>query len=176
MYADNVKIYRQISSPADCELLQGDLTSLCKWSVDWRLTPNPQKCASFTITLKKAPILHNYHIDNSSLKRVEEVRDLGITLDSKLTFSAHINRTVSKANRALGILRRSFQSGLAIQKFDRKALLSAYYANVRSVLEYGTIVWSGAAKTHLKRLERVQHKFLIWLATRARGARMDSPA
>ena len=119
MYADDVKIYRQISSPADCELLQGDLTSLCKWSADWRLTLNPQKCASFTITLKKTPILHNYHIDNSSLQRVEEVCDLGITLDSKLTFSAHINRTVSKANRALGILRRSFQSGLARQKFDR---------------------------------------------------------
>ena len=169
MYADDVKIYRQITSPADCDLLQGDLTNLCKWSADWRLCLNPQKCLSFTITLKQAPILHTYHIDSSSLQRVTEVRDLGITLDSKLTFSAHINQTVSKANRALGMLFRSFQIGLPRQKFDRKALLTAYSANVRSILEYGTIVWSGAAKTHLKRLERVQHKFLTWLATRARG-------
>ena len=35
-------------------------------------------------------------------------------------------------------------------------------------------MWSGAAKTHLKRLERVQHKFLLWLAARARGT--DRPA
>ena len=169
MYADDVKIYRQISSPVDCKLLQDDLTNLCKWSADWRLALNPQKCSSFTITLKRAPVLHTYQINNSSLQRVTEVRDLGIILDSKLTFSAHINSTVSKANRALGILRRSFQSGLPREKFDRKALLTAYYANVRSILEYGTVVWSGAAKTHLNRLERVQHKFLTWLATRARG-------
>ena len=35
-------------------------------------------------------------------------------------------------------------------------------------------MWSGAAKTHLKRLERIQHKFLSWLAVRARGT--DRPA
>ena len=65
MYADDVKIYRQISSPSDCEILQKDLTNVCKWSADWRLTLNPQKCVSFTITLKRAPILSTYHINSS---------------------------------------------------------------------------------------------------------------
>ena len=55
------------------------------------------------------------------------------------------------------------------QKLDRRALIATYYANVRSILEYGSVVWSGAAKVHLKRLERVQHKFLMWLAARAGG-------
>ena len=36
--------------------------------------------------------------------------------------------------------------------------------HVRSIMEYGSVVWSGAAVTHLKRLERIQHSFLIWLA------------
>ena len=170
MYADDVKIYRQISSPSDCKLLQTDLTSLCKWSVDWHLILNPQKCHAFTITLKKAPIFHTYCINRSPLQRVTEVRDLGVLLDSKLTFSAHINIVVTKANRSLGLLIRSFKTGLPGQKFDRRALLVAYFANVRSILEYGSIVWSGAAKTHLQRLERVQHKFLMWLSARARGA------
>ena len=98
MYADDVKIYRRISSPSDCELLQGDLTNLCKWSADWRLTLNPQKCVSFTITLKSAPIKHTYHINSSPLQCVGEVRDLGVMLDSKLTFSTHISSTVNKAN------------------------------------------------------------------------------
>ena len=90
-------------------------------------------------------------------------------LDSKLTFSTHISSTVNKANRALGVLFRSFQTGLPRKKLDKKALLTAYYANVRPVLEYGGVVWSGAANSHLKRLEGVQHKFLTWLASRARG-------
>ena len=99
MYADDVKIYRRISFPSDCELLQGDLTNLCKWSADWRLNLNPQKCVSFTITLKSAPIKHTYHINSSPLQCVGEVRDLGVMLDSKLTFSTHISSTVNKANR-----------------------------------------------------------------------------
>ena len=49
-------------------------------------------------------------------------------------------------------------------KFDCKAMLSAFNAHVRSIMEYGSVVWSGAAVTHLKRLERIQHSFLIWLA------------
>ena len=131
---------------------------------------NPQKCLSFTITLKQAPIHHTYSINTIPLRHVAEVRDLGIVLDTKLTFSAHVSSVVAKANRSLGLLIRSFQTSLPKQKFDRKALLTAYYANIRSILEYGSIIWSGAAKTHSKRLERVQHKFLMWLACRTRGA------
>ena len=169
MYADDVKIYREISSDSDCSFLQKDLDNISKWSSDWQLILNPRKCASFTITLKRAPILHSYSIGHSPLQRVAEVRNLGIILDSKRTFSSHINATVASANRALGLLIRSFQTSLKKYKFDRKALLVAYNANIRSILEYGSIIWSGAAKTHLIRLERVQHKFLIWLAARARG-------
>ena len=170
MYADDVKLYRQIRSISDCDLLQSDLNSLFKWSSDWHLKLNAQKCLTFTITLKKSPVSRTYFINTSPLRRVAEVRDLGILLDSKLTFSAHVSSVVTKANRSLGLLIRSFQTGLPNQKFDRKALLTTYFANIRSILEYGSVVWSGAAKTHLSRLERVQHKFLIWLNRRARGA------
>ena len=76
---------------------------------------------------------------------------------------------MKKGNRDLGQLIRSFQTGLPKQKFERKVLTAAYYANVTSILEYGSAIWSGAAKTHLQQLESVQHKFLIWLAARARG-------
>ena len=38
-----------------------------------------------------------------------------------------------------------------------------YFANVRPVLEYYEVVWSGAANSYMVRVDRVQHKFLIWL-------------
>ena len=31
------------------------------------------------------------------------------------------------------------------------------------------MVWNGAADTHMKRLERVQHRFLMWLGSRCRA-------
>ena len=92
------------------------------------------------------------------------MRDLGILLDSKLNFAEHVNVTVSKANRALGLLIRSLQTGQRAGGLKTGPILTAYFGNVRSILEYGSVIWSGAAKTHLDRLEKIQHKFLIWLA------------
>ena len=58
---------------------------------------------------------------------------------------------------------RSFQTGVRPGKFRTSAILTAYFANVRSILEYGSVIWTGAAETHTVRIDRIQHKFLIWL-------------
>ena len=120
MYADDVKLYRRVRTTSDCEQLQSDLDNLSRWSADWRLRLNPSKCRAFTSSLKTFPVQHAYSIDGSVLERVSEVRDLGVIIDTKLTFSSHINQTISKANRALGVLIRSFQTSLPRQKFCKK--------------------------------------------------------
>ena len=43
-------------------------------------------------------------------------------------------------------------------------MIAAYYANVRSIVEYCKQIWGGTAKCHHIRMERVQYKFLMWLA------------
>ena len=99
------------------------------------------------------------------------MRDLGIVLDEKLTFAAHIDQVVRKASRALGLMMRSFQTGKHGRSFyqcDAKAIVSVYCANVRSIMEYGSVIWGGAAECHVKRLECVQFKFLTWLSARCR--------
>jgi len=163
MYADDVKNFRKIISPSDGLLLQQDLGRLTAWSVRWGLTLNPSKCRSFTTTLRRAPVRTEYFINATKLENVGEIRDLGITLDTKLTFAPHINNIVSRARRSLGLLFRSFQTGLGRSKFNQSALMCAYFSNVRSTLEYGSVIWTGAADTHTVRIDRVQHKFLIWL-------------
>ena len=100
---------------------------------------------------------------STELEHVGEIQDLGVTLDTKLTFAPHVAIIVSRANRSLGLMIRSFQTGSRDSKFDRSALLSAYFSNVRSILEYCSVIWAGAANTHTVRVDRVQHKFLIWL-------------
>ena len=80
-----------------------------------------------------------------------------------------VDSTVSKANRMLGLLIRSKQLTRLRRnsRLNHRTLICAYNAHVRSLLEYASVIWSGAADTHLKRLERVQCKFLRWLATRS---------
>ena len=42
--------------------------------------------------------------------------------------------------------------------------ITAFNAHVCSILELGSTIWSGAAVSYTSRLEKAQHKFLIWLA------------
>ena len=164
MFADDVKLYAEVSKHDDAAALQADLDSLCTWSRTWKLSLNPGKCKSFTMTLKRRPITFDYAIEHTALEQVDVIRDLGVLLDRKLTFSKHVELIISKANRSLGILMRAMQTGMRSGTLKCEPILTAYYANVRATLEYCCVVWGGAADTYLDRLERVQHRFLIWLA------------
>ena len=79
-------------------------------AADWRLNLNTSKCKAFKITLKKNFIQSSYSINGTSLENVTKMRDLGVVLDRKLTFSDHIECITKKGNRALGLLIRTFQS------------------------------------------------------------------
>ena len=153
----------------DTVSLQADLDSLSAWSKIWHLKLNPAKCKTISFTLRKTPIRCAYTLDEHRLDRCEQIRDLGVILDSKLTFADHVHSTVSKANRMLRLLMRSVQTSPCSRRlhFDHRAILSAYNAHVRSVLEYASVMWSVAAVSHLKRLERLQHRFLMWLGCKS---------
>lgn len=172
MYADDLKLFRSVRSPADSVLLQHDVDRIAEWAETWKLSLNASKCKNMSVTLKRNPVQYAYTVRGTALEKLDTMRDLGVILDSKLTFAAHVDCAVSKARRALGVLMRSFQfchgqNGL----LNEKAVMSAYCANVRSILEYGSQIWSGAAKTHLERIEHVQYKFLLWLAHRTETGR-----
>jgi len=163
MFADDIKLYSEISELSDTIHLQNDLTKLYNWSKTWKLKLNPGKCKSFSVTLKRYPVVQHYAIGDTCLETVETIRDLGVILDRRLTFCFHIGTIVSKANQIMGVIMRSMQSGCKVGTFDWKPILTAYYGNVRAILEYCCVIWGGAARTHLDRIERVQHRFLQWL-------------
>ena len=150
-------------------MLQADLDRLSQWSITWRLRLNPSKCKSISFSLRTSPIPSSYNLNGHQLERCVRIRDLGVTLDSKLTFAHHIDATMAKANRMLGLLIRSMQMPKCPVRFDHKAVMCAFNAHVRSVLEYASVIWGGAAATHLARLERLQHRFLMWLAARSQS-------
>ena len=175
MYADDLKLYNRVTSNSDAALLQADLCRLALWSDKWKLKLNPHKCFTISYTLKTKPVMFDYSIAGTMLQRKFEARDLGVILDAKLTFASHVDSAVAKARRMLGLIIRSMQQSrtLRAKPLDFRALRTVYFAHVRSLLEYGSVVWAGAAATHMKRLERVQHNFLIWLASRSNNPSND---
>ena len=112
--------------------------------------------------MKRKFIDSSYKINGVVLENVSTMNDLGVILDLRLT---HKCETVAKANRALGLLIRTFQSASRRCNFNKRSSLAVFNANVRPILEYSSVIWAGAAKTHLARVERVQHRFLMWLAS-----------
>ena len=171
-YADDVKIFKRVVSIADAQSLQSDLDRLSSWSKTWCLKLNPAKCSVISFTLRTSPHLFPYVLDGHQLQRCLRVRDLGVILDCKLSFADHIDTSMIKANRMVGLLMRSMQvaAGAPRMRLVPAAVIAAYKAHVRPLLEYGSVIWSGAAITHLRRLERLQHRFLAWLKFQTQAA------
>ena len=111
MYADDTKIYREIREKNDQEILQKDLDSLKAWSDEWLLKFHPNKCYSITIG-KKEDKDHTYHISDKGTKynmaQINDMKDIGVIMDSDLKFEKHINSKIDTANKILGIIREIF--------------------------------------------------------------------
>ena len=56
------------------------------------------------MTCKKDPMTYPYHLGRNDLSRVENEKDLGVTLSYKLHWETHFDEIVSKANKQLGVL------------------------------------------------------------------------
>ncbi|KAL9705260.1 hypothetical protein quinque_008778 [Culex quinquefasciatus] len=68
---------------------------------------NPSKCKSIIFTRSPAPIRYDYTFDRHEMDRVCSIRDLGLLIDRKLSFSEHVSSTTAKAFALLGFLRLS---------------------------------------------------------------------
>ena len=156
LYADDVKILNRISCVSDCEDLQRDLVSFSDWCIKWKLKLNYSKCYFVNFSLKRSlNILFDYSLSNNIIVRVSEIKDLGVTFSSNLSFSSHINIIVKKALRMLGFVKRTMQQVNDVGVF--KILYNSY---VRSGLDYCSQVWSPSAKVYIDKVERVQKRFV----------------
>ena len=140
MYADDTKVYRSVSTDKDIECLQKDLDSLVDWADKWQMRFNAEKCKILRMgTINKK---HEYSmrkhgsVDRVNLESSRVERDLGIYIDSDLKFSKHVETQVNKANRIVGLIRRSYEH------LDAESLRMLFVALVRPHLEFANVVWS----------------------------------
>ena len=142
----------------DCAILQQDLTSLNTWSRESNMKFNASKCKVLTITRKKTPVNHEYHLGDVNIQRVQEEKDLGVTITRNLTWDSHVMRIVFKAHRMLGLLKRTCPL-----MTDIKVRRTLYLSLVKSQLTYAMEVWSPASVNLRTILERVQRRATRWI-------------
>ena len=85
LYADDVALYREIKSEADCQLLQEDLDQICSWDNKWQLCLNVSKCEALFISNKRKAISFEYFVNYPPLAWRSTVKYLGVLLRSNLS-------------------------------------------------------------------------------------------
>ncbi|KAJ8933971.1 hypothetical protein NQ318_004577, partial [Aromia moschata] len=86
--------------------------------------------------------------------RVDSIKDLGLTLNTKLNFQIHINNITTKALKLLGFVNRT------TKEFTLNTYKLLYCSLVRSQLEYCSVIWNPYYNNQKEQIENVQNKFL----------------
>jgi len=90
-------------------MLQSDLMAIELWMVKNHLTINTAKTQVITFgsrpQLKKVAddIANSLRIGQTTLKRINEIRNLGVVMDTSLSWQNHINRSSSRMNSAVRV-------------------------------------------------------------------------
>jgi len=132
-FADDTKVFRIVSTPNDIDKLQYDLMNLCKWSDDWMMLFNADKCKVMHFGYNNTEA--DYKIYDKNLDVTKEERDLGIIIQNDLKCRLQCIKAVNTANIVLGMIRRSFVCK------DREIILQLYKSLVRPHLEYCVQAW-----------------------------------
>ena len=105
---------------------------------------------SFTSTLAICPVTVS-HTSESALQPVNEVKDLGITLDSTLTLRTHINNICCSGSLSLHELSK-------IRKFlSQKDTKRVVHAFISSKLDYCNGLLYGSPSSEIQKLQRLQN-------------------
>ena len=161
LFADDLKIFSyqpqtvasSTSLSSSSSLLQTTLNSVVSWPSTWQMTISIPKCSVLAISNSKTCIPRFYYIGNTSLPQVTTFNDLGILIDDKLTFSAHIRSITKKAYTKSILLSRCFLSK------NLKLLTTAFTSYVRPLLEYASPAWSPHLIKDIDAIEKVQRRF-----------------
>ena len=109
--------------------------------------------------MEKKPNKHNliFNLNGSKISCEENVKLLGITIDSDLNFNNHISEICKKASRQLNILKRM---GKYLNRLGR---LTAYYSFILSNFNYCPVIWHYCSEKNSFKMEKIQERALRFI-------------
>ena len=157
-YVDDVTVAAISDNPRDNDM-QSVADKLVEWCNDNRMRINTSKTNEMLIYFGKTFIKSDITvtmINNTSIKRVETFKLLGVIFSSDLTWRAHVDYIISKASKRIFVVYQLVRSGLCVND-----VIAVYSSLIRSVLEYACPVWHcGLTKGQSDEIEGVQKRCL----------------
>jgi hypothetical protein len=160
-YADDTTILASHRNPHEASrLLQLHLDKLGHWLQRWRIKANETKSAHITFTLKRdtcPPVILN----GSPIPQRDTIKYLGLNLDRRLTWRAHITAKRHQLNtqfhRMYWIIGRKSEMSI-----ENKLLI--YKCILKPIWSYGVPLWGTASNSNIEILQRFQNKVLRTIA------------
>ena len=151
LFADDTSVYVTDKSASSLQRrLQSVIDRLSLWFRSWAVTVNPSKSALMVLTTRRSVPVVSVNLDGSNISQVSTHKHLGVTFNSRLSWSDHVDTIVKKTSCKVGLLRR------IRRRVPPLVLRSIYLTCVRPVLEYACGSWSGLSAQDCLRLDRIQ--------------------
>lgn len=155
-FADDTKLGHPVSTPEEQALLQQQLDAVFKWSKDWSMQFNVDKCKVMHIGHTNQE--HEYFMDGKLLKKVENERDIGVKIDQSLKPGVQCREVSRIAMAILNQISRTFHYR------DKITFLNLYKRYVRVHLEFSTPAWNPWQIGDINMLEKVQKKAVFMIS------------
>ena len=133
-FADDTKVFRKVCNDMDRSILQDDLDRLIAWSLEWLMFFNEKKCKVMHIGESNRQF--TYAMKGYTIDTVDLEKDLGVYLSKDMKVLSQINHAYSKANKMLGLIKRTIKNKTV------DIMLRLYKSLVRPHIEYCCSVWS----------------------------------
>ena len=133
--------------------LQDDSNKAVKWFGNNQTTANPDKFQSIVLSRRNVETF-DISVDDHTISRDNTLKMLGVTLDGKLNFKAHICNICQTASCQINALKW-------ISKFlNEQCRMNVYKSFINANFNYCPMVWMFCGKTNLNKLEKLQERAL----------------
>jgi ribonucleases P/MRP protein subunit RPP40 len=97
-FADDTKVGQSIITEADRDKLQEVLRKLCAWTDLWGMQFNVKKCKIMHFGRNNPQ--YDYEMNGEKLEKVEEERDIGVTVNKNLKPSSQCSKAANSKDRS----------------------------------------------------------------------------
>jgi Reverse transcriptase (RNA-dependent DNA polymerase)/Endonuclease-reverse transcriptase len=157
LYADDTACYASGKNPEVLtRRLQTAHDTLLTYYNKWKIKINTNKTdAIFFTTRRHWPLSNIISSSGVDILWKNQVKYLGLTLDTRLRWGPHTLATRNKALAALSALYPIFNRKSSLSLKNKTTILKSI---IRPILTYGAPVWSNLSKTNANKLQIVQNK------------------
>ena len=132
--------------------IENEFRHILNWLSANKLIINLTKTNLMLFTNRPRPFSISISANGQLIEEVEKTKFLGVILDNKLKWNAHIDYITRKISKSVSILK------MVKYTFPGDILKTLYYTLIYPYYTYCNIIWCSAANLHLEPLVKLQKK------------------